>query len=495
MGHQRGRVGRVWASAALSALALSACWVLPARADRISLRGGGTLRGKVLPDPKFADRVLVLLERGKTPLSLGKRQLLGVVPEAGPLDDYLKKRDAAAATAQGQFDLGAWCGTHKLADLAEVHYEAALKLDAAFAPAHKKLGHVLYADKWLTPDELRAAQGMVRYKGRWITREEKDRYDQDGADAAEQASWVQHVQSLRDAIAYGSEDRKREAESKLYEIRDPAAVGPLVKVLGPDTDPMRVTLARVLGGIPGREAARALADRLLAESDSAVRSATMDVLERRKDPEAVKRLVRALKSTEPAVVNRSAWALANLKAEDAVPSLVGALFTQKQEVVMAPDGGGGGGGEAGAINATFGSGPAYAPATSTPLYGAPIAFNGSSVGYLTPPAVGPGVVAFGATSLPYYQVGPAPPVGPAPVIGLGQVAPGAGVGVAGGGGLNASRGPVPHLLTRTFRNVEVHAALVKLTGEDFGFDSAAWNRWVRTSFQADRAPARRVRQP
>jgi hypothetical protein len=47
----------------------------------------------------------------------------------------------------------------------------------------------------------------------------------------------------------------------------------------------------------------------------------------------------------------------------------------------------------------------------------------------------------------------------------------------------------------TVENAEVHAALVKLTGRDFGFDIDAWNRWARTSFQPDPTPARRAPQP
>ena len=33
----------------------------------------------------------------------------------------------------------------------------------------------------------------------------------------------------------------------------------------------------------------------------------------------------------------------------------------------------------------------------------------------------------------------------------------------------------------TYQNVEVLAALVKLTGHDFGYDGAAWRHWLSTS--------------
>src|SRR4051812_36736400 len=56
-----------------------------ATADRITLRGGGQIRGKVLPDPKSADRVMVLPERGKTPLRFQKAQIVEVIAEPSAL--------------------------------------------------------------------------------------------------------------------------------------------------------------------------------------------------------------------------------------------------------------------------------------------------------------------------------------------------------------------------------------------------------------------------
>ncbi len=63
------------------------------RADRITLRGGGQVRGKLIADPDRPDGVLLLLERGKTPLRFQKAQILQVAPEPGILDEYVDRRD------------------------------------------------------------------------------------------------------------------------------------------------------------------------------------------------------------------------------------------------------------------------------------------------------------------------------------------------------------------------------------------------------------------
>ena len=429
-------------------------------ADRITLRGGGQIQGKVVDDPSRPDRATVLLLAGKTPLSLQKPQILQVTPEPSPLDEYVVRREKAGAGAEAQHELGLWCEAHKLADLAEVHYEAAVRQDKSFAPAHQKLGHTLVADRWLNADEVREAQGLVLYKGKWVTKEEREAREAGLAAGAEQASWVRRIRLLRSALSHGAEERAVEAERQLRAIRDPVAVSPLVRVLGQDEAPIRLLLDQILALIPGPEAARALVARLLAEPDAEVREGTMAGLEQRADETIVLPLVRALRSTNPAVVNRAAWALSTLGVTAAVPRLVPALITTQYRPVMIP------------------SESENPPPSVLGSIGVPIATNGSSVGFMTPPAVGPGSVGFGATSIPAtpdlvsaLSVGGGPTAGP------------------------ANRGPLFRLVSYSYRNVEVHNALVGMTGQDFGYDVASWKRWVDRSFRLEPAPARQVPQP
>jgi hypothetical protein len=489
MDSQRSRAAvGLRAGVVVGAVALAASLIVSAgesRADRIVLRGGGQVKGKIVPDPKKADRVSVVLERGKTPMSVPKDRIVQVIEEASPLDGYVVRRASAPETAQGQFDLGLYCEQHHLPDLAELHFETALRLDKSFGPAHEKLGHMHIQGRWLSGDELRQAQGLVRHKGKWITPEEKAERDKETESAAEQSSWTKRVRLWRDALTYGADDRRREAEAQLLSLRDPAAVASLVKVLGDDQPAMRSLLAKTLGGIPGPEAASALVHRLLAEDEADVRGTVMDELTRRGKSEVNKPLVRALRATDPAVVNRAAWALANLNDVGSVPSLVGALVTTRTRMVLDPSGGGATGGSSFTVG--FGSYPGALP----PTLGPPIAYNGSTTAFLVGPVVAPGAVAYGAVGIP--TPGGPPLYGYNPVAALTNGLTGTGMSTAGG--LGASRGPVPRMISESFQNTEVHAALVKLTGEDFGYDLSAWRRWLRTSFQPDPAPAKSVPQP
>src|ERR1700733_14380999 len=164
-----------------------------ARADEIVLRGGGHVQGKVQPDPQNKDRVQVWLFQGRKPLSFNKAQIVEVIPKVSPLDDYFELAKKAQATVQAQFDLGSWCEQNKLPDLAKLHYEAALLADKSFEPAHRKLGHVYHDGYWLSRDDLSALQGLVKYKGRWISAEERAKRQAEEESNATQASWVRRI--------------------------------------------------------------------------------------------------------------------------------------------------------------------------------------------------------------------------------------------------------------------------------------------------------------
>ena len=159
-----------------------------------------------------------------------------------------------------------------------------------FEPARKKLGHVQHGSQWLSPDELRQVQGLVKYKGRWVTEEARAKSEESAQLSAAQSTWARRIKMLRQAMVAGSEDRRREAEAELMQIREVEAVHPLVKVLGNDAAPLRSLLAHVLGAIPGKESNRALVDMLLAEPEDGVRNVILDRLKEHDEPGTIPRI-------------------------------------------------------------------------------------------------------------------------------------------------------------------------------------------------------------
>ncbi len=274
--------------------------------------------------------------------------------------------------------------------------------------------------------------------------------------AANQAAWIRRIKILRQAIVNGPEDRRREAEAQLMAIREAEAVGPLLRVLGNDEPEQRILLAHVLSRIPGKDATAALVKQILAEPTNQVRPVIFDKLKDRDDSVVISQLVRALASSDIQVTNRAAWTLGNLGAVEVVPKLIPHLLSFEQRVVMPP--------------AEGSNAPAYGMSGVTV---GPPRIQQQQRGSPDPARRQRGSVAYGVTTTgPLYGAS----------LGLGTV----GVPI---------RQPEPRLETFTFRNVEVLAALQKMTGQDFGYDIDSWRHWVAHDFNPAPKPARRVTEP
>jgi hypothetical protein len=382
-----------------------------------------------------------------------------VVPEPGPLDEYFRRCDQVKETAEAQYEFARWCESRKLTGLAEVHDRRAVALDPSFGPSQKKLGRVRHGDRWLTRDELKEAQGLIKVGGRWVSKQEKDEIDGKTAATAAQASWGRRIKILHQTLVFGTNEKRLEAETQLVGIRDPAAVRPLVQALSGESESIRRLLDHVLGGIPGPEAGSALVTRLLNEPEINLRGAALDELAHRRDPGTAAVLIQALKSRNPTVVGRAAWALAALQVNTAVPKLIPALVQVRRQVVWVPQASHDGG---------------FASLPSLPRGVPPFA----PIGVLTGPVVAPGAVAYGGTST--YAIDTMP----------GGLAATSGIAA---GAVQAP--PMPQVVSTVINNPEVLEALVKLTGLNFGYDQLAWRRWLARGPRPQTPPARRVPQP
>lgn len=426
-----------------------------ARADRVTLRGGGTIQGHVLEDKDHAGKLLVLVEGVENPLVLDRDRVLKIALEDDIFDAYYARKDTIAATPQAQFDFGVWCEQHRLGAMARTHFQRAIELDKQFAPAHKKLGHVLHNGVWMTYDDQRTARGLIHYKGKWISREERERLEDQEDRAADESTWLRQLQILRQHLTAGSAEQADEAREQIEAIRDPAAIPALVRVLGSGEESLRVLLARRLSAIPGAEARRALVRRVAVEDIESIRHVLRDELVRRGEPEISADLLKLLKEKDPVVVGRGARMLADLRLAAAVPHLINALVRTETRRVLVPP-------------AVLGPPPPVA-VQSSPAF---VAGTGYSMPVLGPPAVAPGAVAFGLGSIPV------------------------GTGVIMGGGV--SMGANTHsmrIVTLVQQNSEVLAALEALTNRNFGYDLSLWRAWQRNTFRVEPEPARRVPQP
>lgn len=473
-----GRIAWQWAGLPLLVVA----WSTAASADQIVLRGGGSIQGVILPEASGSDEeeapVRVLTRASPRPLNFRPGQILKVIPEQDELREYLERRDEPRTTGEQEYQFALWCEDNGLPGPAEIHFREAVALDPEHAEARKKIGHVLFNGEWMTYSEMRERQGLVQHKGRWISQQEKEEIDEQEVFSSEQREWSRRLKGLRRQWLSDELPHQQAAELQLRSIRDPAAVLPLLRTFGADPEPIRARLAELIAPIPGPEAAVALARLVLNEPSPAVREATLAQLQNRQDADTAPRLSQALGSDDPTIVGRAAWALAALGEIDAVPKLIPKLIKVQKRLIFEaqptrPRGG--------VAFSSLGPGPFVNPGgyagyavpggASGPVWPAYVG-GGVSIPILTGPAVGPGAVAYGATSIPFGA------------LGAGMVSEGA----------NPNR-PVVRVQTDVYRNTEVLRALVQLTGQDFGFDTDAWKRWLRAEFRPQPAPVREVPQP
>jgi hypothetical protein len=446
-------------------------------ADRILIRGGGEIEGVVLPaDAARPGMVRVLTATTSRPLEFKADQVASVERKHDALREYLERAQEVDATAQAEYDLGEWCEQQGLSGPAKNHYRASVEHDPSFAPGHKKLGHVLHNGTWMTYDEQRTVQGLIKHKGRWISLQEKEALDEKEAFSSEQDAWFRRLKVIRQKLASPDARVREQAESQLVNIREAAAIKPLMRVFGADDASTRVRLAQLIAAVAGPEARDALIRLLITEPVLTVRQATLHELETLHEAETPDRLIKALESKDQIVVARAGWALGSLGTLKAVPKLISVLVKVEVKWIFDPTSQAQPNMSVGLVEA--GPGPAIpagaggfavpgASGTVSPGYIA----GGVSVPVLTGPVVGEGVVAYGATSVPFGTF-----------TGLNL------------GGTNPHR-PVMRRVTNVYRNEEVLAALEKLTGVSFGYDIPAWRRWQRQSFRPSTTPERRVPQP
>ncbi len=461
-------------------LTLSVLFSENAGADRIRLRGGGEIQGVVLPATAEAEeaKVLVLTRSSSRPLEFRPEQVVKVIHEQDELREYLDRREQERTSGEEEFQFGLWCEQNGLTGPAEIHYRNAVELDQDHAGAHKKLGHVLYNGSWMTYDEQRQRQGLIKYKGHWISPQEKQELDEKEAFSSEQQSWVRRLKILRQKWLSGDEGQRQEAEEQLAAIREPAAVLPLIYVFGNDAEAIRIRLGELIAAIPGPKSIDALIQLILSEPNLDVREATLQQLHSRHDLETVPKLIRALRHQNPIVVGRAAWTLGLLNAVEAVPKLIPVLVKVEERVVFDPWANQ----PAGGVSfGSFGPGPLLPPGGgggfavsggASGMVGSAYVGGGASIPIVTGPVVAPGAVAFGATSIPF----------------------GAYSGMTVGGGANPHR-PAMKIQTDIYRNEEVLLALKRLTGQNFGYDIPTWRQWMRLAFRPQTAPTRSVPQP
>jgi hypothetical protein len=146
---------------------VAVCLAVPALADVVHLKSGGTLEGQVTRTP---DGVVVKLPAGEVRIS--NDAIARIEKKPAVLDEFQKR---AAALKRGDvaahFALAQWAQNKRLKTQARDLFQRVIALDPNHAQARHALGYRLVGGQWLTEEQQMKARGLVKHDGQWMTPE------------------------------------------------------------------------------------------------------------------------------------------------------------------------------------------------------------------------------------------------------------------------------------------------------------------------------------
>ena len=278
-------------------------------------------------------------------------------------------------------------------------------------------------------EPARQALGYVRVDGLWVEgrtiiergrsvaeqkRQTKAAADPEKLAAAIQVNWHRRITAIKATQLDSSlASLAEKGRRQILEIRDPLAIVPLVRILSDGSLACRELLVETLTHFPEDVATANLSALALVDPNRELRHRAINELGRRNDPRVIAQFRQALVSDNDMLIRRAAEGLGTLRARDALHELINTLKARRMK----------------------------RPVLSLRRY-----FNG-----------------FGLTfEIAYLQVG-STMVRIDPTVALPCISP--------------MIEPVGPLVEVTVFRTEVLEALRQISGEDFGFDQAAWIRW------------------
>jgi hypothetical protein len=330
------------------ALAISlAAGAVEARADSITLRSGGEIRGELLGDPPSSsgkskvrrDYLTIRTLSGAT-VSVGESEVDSVVRRRRILEDYETLRRATPETSSAHWELAEWCRQKSLSKERETHLKKVVELDPENTAAHRALGHVKHQGQWASQEEIMLARGYIKYKGKFLLPQELELILQDERVTEAEKGWFKRVKMWQGWLDSDRPERRTEALAQLQAIHDPDAVPALSRTFKALPEPeQRMLYVEIMSKILGDKPVQSLVLQSLWDESEAIRTAAIQGLRGKDVSKAVPYYLRALKNGLNLIVNRAGEALGQLGSEAVVPQLIDALVTRHVYTELVPDGG------------------------------------------------------------------------------------------------------------------------------------------------------------
>lgn len=176
------------------------------------------------------------------------------------LEAYRHRRDQAADTIEGQFELATWCRERKLDDQARAHLNRVLQLDSNHAAARQALGHRRVDGRWVSPEAV------------------ADANDRATDDLLDFRRFESTVRRLAERLGSESEAVREQASADLRQFDDPAIAVAIEAILFSRNENAALEAVRALKRLKDLRATEALARQSLVSPWESVREAAAEGL-------------------------------------------------------------------------------------------------------------------------------------------------------------------------------------------------------------------------
>lgn len=315
-----------WAIAAAFVLGLTGN---VAQADLVKLMNGGELRGKVI---QSSSKQTIQFETltGAT-IVVDREQTEFVTLRSLKIEEYetrARRIPGDNPDWKPHWELAEWCRQHGLKSQRDSQLLKVVEVLPDHEKAQLALGRTWNKGNWIDRDELMASQGFVKYKNKYVTRQELEILERSADDLQREKAWIQKVRLWHGWLDGSDQNRYRQAIDEFESINDPHAASAIVKFLTVDSrSQVRQMAATILVRVGGISATSGLVNLALFDESPDVRTIAFEGIGRDFFKQARIAFIQALRNPSNVVVCRAATALGQIGDKTAVLPLIDALIT------------------------------------------------------------------------------------------------------------------------------------------------------------------------
>jgi hypothetical protein len=184
-----------------------------AHADKVWLTNGNYLEGEARD---HGDEVEILSSLGSIRIASSR---VARIERAETIEERVQTffDQHPGADAEQLFEMALACEDEGAATLANLIYQRILRLDRDHEGARRALGYRFYDGQWLTDQQMHERRGEIRFRGEWMTPENKIRIlaeeGQQQNQLLERQLLIAQIQATQDRAAQERAAQRQEATS------------------------------------------------------------------------------------------------------------------------------------------------------------------------------------------------------------------------------------------------------------------------------------------